>query len=159
VAVDLQLVDDLDLEADDPRQPPQSLRREALVDEVIAGVHVARLVNLDRRGVGDEARAVGLEHDLADRCQHVRERSQQRDRISHPVQDAETQRNVEALAELAHIQRVHAAVLDPRSDKPGDRAEADVALKRHTEASMHPVDVLLIVDRDTRRAPRAAKKL
>ena len=46
------------------------------------------------------------------------------------------------------IDRVHASVLDPRSDQPRDRAEAGAALKRHPEASTHPVDVLLIVDRD-----------
>jgi hypothetical protein len=38
VAVDLQLVYDVDLvEANDPRQSPQTLRREAPVDELIAG--------------------------------------------------------------------------------------------------------------------------
>jgi hypothetical protein len=154
VTVDLQLIDDLELvEADDPSQSPQTLRGEAPVDEVIARVHIAWLVNLDRRGVGVQARAVGLEHDLATRGQHVRERLQQRNRISHPVQDAETQHNVEALTELAHVQRVHASVLDPRSDQPGDRAEADTARKRHTEAGTHPVDVLLVVDRDN--TPRA----
>ena len=70
------------------------------------------------------------------------------------MQDAETQRNVEALAELVHVERVHASVLDPGSDQPSDRAKAGTALKRHPEASTHPVDVLLIVDRDN--APRTA---
>jgi hypothetical protein len=60
VAVDLQLVDDFDVEADDPPQSPQTLRREPPVDELIAPVHTARLVNLDRRRVGGQARAVGL---------------------------------------------------------------------------------------------------
>jgi hypothetical protein len=32
------------------------------------------------------------------------------------VQDPEAQRNVEALAEIAHVERVHASVLDPRCD-------------------------------------------
>ena len=55
VAIDLELVDDLDLvEANEPRQSPQTLRREAPVDEVIARVHVARLVNLDRGRVGGQ---------------------------------------------------------------------------------------------------------
>ena len=41
VSVDLQLVDDLDLvEANDLRQSPQTLRREAPVDEVIARIHI-----------------------------------------------------------------------------------------------------------------------
>ena len=112
MAVDLQLVDDFDLvEADDPPQSPQTLRGEAPVDEVIARVHVARLVNLDRRGAGGQARAVRLEHDLATRRQHARERPQQRDRIGHPVQDAEAQRNVEALAELVHVQRTNGETL------------------------------------------------
>ena len=70
------------------------------------------------------------------------------------MQDPETQHNVEALAELAHVQRVHMSVLDPRSDQPRDCAEADTALKRQAEASTHPVDILVIVDRD--HAPRAA---
>ena len=70
------------------------------------------------------------------------------------MQDPETQHNVEALAELAHVQRVHMSVLDPRSDQPRDCAEADTVLKRHAEASTHPVDILVIVDRD--HAPRAA---
>ena len=99
-------------------------------------------------------RAVGLEHDLAARSQHVRERPQQPDRVGHPMQDTETQHDVEALAQLAHVERVHAAVLDPGSDQPRDRAEAGAALKRHAEASTHPVDILLIVDRDN--APRTA---
>ena len=38
-------------------------------------------MNLDRRGVGEETRPVGLEHDLAARRQHARERAQQRDRV------------------------------------------------------------------------------
>ena len=54
--------------------------------------------------------------------------------------------------ELVHIDRVHAPVLDAGSDQPGDRAEPGAALKRHAKASSHPVDVLLIVDRDN--APR-----
>ena len=70
------------------------------------------------------------------------------------MQETETQRNIEALAELLHVERVHASVLDPGSDQPGDRAEAGAAWKRHAEASTHPVDVLLIVDRDN--ATRAA---
>ena len=48
--------------------------------------------------------------------------------------------------------RVHAPVLDPRSEQPGDRAEPGSALKRYPESSSYPVDVLLIVDRD--HAPR-----
>ena len=155
MAVDLRLVDDLGLiEARDSPQSPQTLRGKTPVDEVVVRIDVAGLVNLDRRGFGREARAVGLEHDLAARRQHVDERSQERDRIGHPVQDSEAQRNVEALAELAHVKRVHAAVLDPRSDEPGERAEAGAARQRHAEAGTHPVDVLLIVDRDN--APRAA---
>src|SRR5207244_2813816 len=50
--------------------------------------------------------------------------------------------------------RVHEAILDPRVDQPRDRAEADTARQRHAEASTHPVDVLLIVDRYN--APRTA---
>src|SRR5207249_11915834 len=56
-------------------------------------------------------------------------------------------RNVAARAERAHVQRAHAATLDPRREEPGDRAEAGTACQRHAEASTHPVDVLLIVDR------------
>ena len=70
------------------------------------------------------------------------------------MQDPETQHNVEALAELGHVQHVHAAILDPRREQPGDRAEAGTARQRHAEASTHPVDVLLIVDRYD--APRTA---
>ena len=103
--VDLELVDDLDLiEPDDPRQSAQTLGRRTPVDEVIARIHVTRLVNLDRPRVGGQTRAVGLEHDLATQRQHVGERPQQRDRVSHPVQDAETQHNLKPLAELAHVQ-------------------------------------------------------
>jgi hypothetical protein len=52
VAVDLELVDDLDLvEANDPPESSQTLRREAPVHELIARVYLARLVNLDRRAV------------------------------------------------------------------------------------------------------------
>jgi hypothetical protein len=52
VTVDLQLIDDLDLlEANDPPESSQTLRREAPVHELIAGVHLAGLVNLDRRSV------------------------------------------------------------------------------------------------------------
>ncbi len=68
------------------------------------------------------------------------------------MQETETQHNIEPLGELVHIDRVHAPVLDPRSDQPGYRAEAGAALKRYPEASTHPVDLLLIVDRDN--APR-----
>ena len=50
----------------------------------------------------------------------------------------DAQRNVEALTELVHVQRVHPAVLDPRSNQPRDRAEAGAALKGHAEASTHP---------------------
>jgi len=109
--------DDLDVtDAGDARQPMQTLDGKAPVVEVIARVHIARLVNLDRRGVARELRAVGLEHDFAARRQHVGERLQQRDRIGHPVQDAKAQRDVESLTELAHVQRVHPAVLDPRGE-------------------------------------------
>jgi hypothetical protein len=38
------------------------------------------------------------------------------------VQDAETQRDIEMLLELVHVERVDPPVLDPRSDEPGDRA-------------------------------------
>ena len=55
---------------------------------------------------------------------------------------------------VTHGQRVQPVKLDPRSSQPRDRAEADPALKRHAEASAHPVDVLLIVDRDN--TPRTA---
>ncbi|HEY5150876.1 MAG TPA: hypothetical protein VIJ23_13865 [Mycobacterium sp.] len=117
MTVDLRLVDDLDVtDAGDARQPMQTLDGKAPVVEVIARVHIARLVNLDRRGVARELRAVGLEHDFAARRQHVGERLQQRDRIGHPVQDAKAQRDVESLTELAHVQRVHPAVLDPRGE-------------------------------------------
>ncbi len=71
------------------------------------------------------------------------------------MQDPETQHNIEPLAELAHVQRVHPSVLDPRADQPRDRTKANATQKRHTEASTHPVNVLLIVDRD--HAPRAAE--
>ena len=64
------------------------------------------------------------------------------------MQETETQHKIEPLAELVHIDRVHAPVLDPGSHQPSDRAEAGAALKRHAEASTHPVDVLLIIDRD-----------
>ena len=64
------------------------------------------------------------------------------------MQETETQHKIEPLAQLVHIDRVHAPVLDPRSHQPRDRAEARAALKRHAKASTHPVDVLLIVDRD-----------
>ena len=70
------------------------------------------------------------------------------------MQDPEAQHNFKALAELAHVQRVHPAVLNPRPEQPGDRAEADAARKRHAEASTHPGDVLLIVDSDN--TPRTA---
>src|SRR5204862_2969766 len=88
------------------------------------------------------------------RRQYASERRRQRGQVGHAVQEPEAQRNVEALAELTHVQRVHAAILDPRAEEPGDRAEADTARQRHAEASIHPVDVLLIVDRYN--APRAA---
>ena len=65
-----------------------------------------------------------------------------------------TQHHVEALVELMHVERVHAPVLDPGSNQPGDRVEPGAGLKRHPEARSHPVDVLLIVDRDN--APRTA---
>ena len=62
MAVDFQLVYDLDLiETNDLRQSPQTLGGEAPVDEVIARVHLARRVNLNRRGVGETTRAVGLD--------------------------------------------------------------------------------------------------
>ena len=64
------------------------------------------------------------------------------------MQETETQHKIEPLAQLVHIDRVHAPVLDPGSHQPRDRAEARAALKRHAKASTHPVDVLLIVDRD-----------
>ncbi|MGO9794009.1 MAG: hypothetical protein ACLP8S_32190 [Solirubrobacteraceae bacterium] len=42
MAVDLQLVDDLDLaQAGDPRESPQTLRREAPIDEIVARVRRA----------------------------------------------------------------------------------------------------------------------
>ncbi|MHB8660221.1 MAG: hypothetical protein ACYC91_20240, partial [Solirubrobacteraceae bacterium] len=64
MAVNLELVDDFDLvEADDPPKSSQTLRGEAPVDELIARVHLARHVNLDR-GVANQARAVRFEHDL-----------------------------------------------------------------------------------------------
>ena len=149
MAVDLGLVDDLGLvEASDPRHLPQTLRRKAPVDEAIARVHVAPLVKLDRRRVGPRMRAVGLEHDLAARCHCIRERPQQRDRVGHPVQDPKAQRNVEALTQLAHVQCVHAPVLDAGSDQPSDRVEPGAAVKRHAKASSDPVDLLLIVERD-----------
>ena len=76
------------------------------------------------------------------------------------MQDAETQRNIETLLELVHVERVHAPVLDPGSEQPGDRAESGAALKRYPESSTHPVDVLLIVDRDNATGTRAsARKL
>ena len=50
MAVDLQLVDDLDVvKADDTPQSPQTIRGESPVDEVIARVHIARLVSIERR--------------------------------------------------------------------------------------------------------------
>jgi hypothetical protein len=59
VAIDLQLLNDLELvEADNPPQSLQTLQGEAPVDEVIARVHLARIVNLDRRDVGRQARVL-----------------------------------------------------------------------------------------------------
>jgi hypothetical protein len=78
--------------------------------------YTSRRVNLDRRGVGREVAAVGLKHDFAARRQHFRERLKQRDRIGHAVQDSEAQGNVEPLAKLADVQRIHAVVFDARSD-------------------------------------------
>ena len=50
MAVDLQLVDDLDVvKADDTPQSPQTIRGESPVHEVIARVHIARLVSIERR--------------------------------------------------------------------------------------------------------------
>ena len=61
MAVDLQLIDDLELvEADDAPQSTQTLQREAPVDVVIARVNVTRLMKLDRRGVGGETRPYKL---------------------------------------------------------------------------------------------------
>jgi hypothetical protein len=55
------------------RQPTQALGGEAPVEEVIACIHVAWTVNLDRRGIARQVRAVGLEQDFAARHQHVGE--------------------------------------------------------------------------------------
>src|SRR5258708_40096503 len=116
MAVDVELLDYFQIvEANDPPQSAKGLRGETPVNEVITGVNVARLVNLDRRGVGSQARPVGLEHDFTTRSEHVRERAQQRDWVGHAVQDSEAQHDVEALVKLAPIQRVHAAVLDQGS--------------------------------------------
>ncbi len=61
MAVDLELVDDLDLlEANDPPESSQTLRREAPVHELIARVHLAGLVNLDRRAVSLDYRRRGV---------------------------------------------------------------------------------------------------
>lgn len=53
-----------------------------------------------------------------------------------------------------HVERVRASVLDLGSDQPGNGGEAGAALKPYAGASTHPVDVLLIVDRDN--VPRTA---
>ena len=75
------------------------------------------------------------------------------------MQDAGTQRNIEALAELVHVEGVHAPVLDAGSDQPGDRAKPGAALERYPESSAYPVDVLLIVDRDNPpRTPALSEK-
>ena len=71
------------------------------------------------------------------------------------MQDSAAQRNIQTLTKLVHVQCVHTAILDPRRDQADDRSEADSARQLHAEASAHPVDVLLIVDRD--HAPGAAE--
>jgi hypothetical protein len=69
------------------------------------------------------------------------------------MQNPETQRNVEALAELVDVKRVHSSILHPRRGQSGDRAEAAAAPERHAEP--RAPTRLLVIDRE--HAPRAAE--
>jgi hypothetical protein len=127
---------------------------ESPVDEVVASVDVAGLANLDRGLVAGQPRPVRLEHDLSAGFEHVYQRAQQRDGVGYATQDAEAQHDVEALAEIADLERVHAPILDRRARRVRDRAQGGAAFEVDGESRVHPFDVLL--DGDGDGAPGAA---
>jgi hypothetical protein len=149
VTVDLDLLDHLDrAQPGKARESPQTLGGEAPVDEVVAGVDVARPVDLDRGRVLVERGPVGLEDDLAVGLEHGGQRAEDRDRVAHAMQHAEAEHHVEALVELADVERVEHPVVDLRGEQLMDRVEPGRRRELESEATADPVDVLLVVDRD-----------
>jgi hypothetical protein len=61
------------------------------------------------------------------------------------VQDAETEDDVERLAEVVDTERVQAAVVDPGTQKLGDRPEPGAGHEVDAEPPADPGDVLLVV--------------
>jgi hypothetical protein len=61
------------------------------------------------------------------------------------VQDAETEDDVERLAEAVDTERVQAAVVDPGTQQLGDRLEPGAGNEVDAEPPADPGDVLLVV--------------
>ena len=61
------------------------------------------------------------------------------------MQDAETEDDVERLAEAVDTERVQAAVVDPGTQKLGDRPEPGAGHEVDAEPPADPGDVLLVV--------------
>ena len=134
MAVDVWRGHDFDIgQPGDPGKPTQSLGRETPVDELVALIHLAGLVDLDSRDVARQVRTVGLDDELPGRRQDVRQRPQQRDRVGHPMQDPEAQDQVEAFAQAPHVEGVHPLIVNVRVVDAGNRVEAGTAGQGNAE--------------------------
>jgi hypothetical protein len=118
-------------------------------------------VHAHARVIGIAPHAVGLEDDPPARREALAEDPHERQRRLNPVQDAETEHDVEALPEACHLERVEPAVLDPRPQQLGDRPEPGRRLELDPEPARDPADILLVVDRDhtSRATPLGQKRV
>ena len=115
MAVDHRCVDQLEaLEARVAGHRVQSAGGEAPVDEVIVGIDLSRLEDVNRRrGVESPiGRPEGLEQHPSAAREAAPKDLQQPQRILHPVQDPEAEDEIERLAELVEIKCVEAVVVD-----------------------------------------------
>jgi hypothetical protein len=77
----------------------------------------------------------------------------ERERRLDAVQDAETEDDVKRRAEEVDTERVQAAVVDPGTQKLGDRPEPGAGHEVDAEPPADPGDVLLVVHGDHAGGP------
>src|SRR5262245_40882650 len=116
----------------------------------VALVHLARLGDAHGAVLGAVVArdAVRLEQDPAAVGESLTQQAQHPERVLDAVQDPEAVDEVEPLVELVHVERVQHPVLDIGVEEVLDRAEPLAALELNVPAALHPLDVLLVVDRE-----------
>src|ERR1700754_3514198 len=99
-------------------EPGQGLAGEFPEDELVVGVDLAGIGNVDHasRRLLPALDAVGLDEDPPALVDAIAQRPQQAERVLDPVQDAEAEDQVEALLDPIELERVEPAILDLRSE-------------------------------------------